>query len=171
MEYELCIDTETLNIEGIEKEIILEPMTFEEKLVYFNLFGKKRLLKEFGEENLPPRVYEILDWIKQNNKLEEGHFFVADSETMHDPILYWKKSEYTWDVHSQEIYLLARWGRALVPFKELRDKASKRMTMKLKELAENQVKRFNKYRKDTDYHIEYLLEFGNLDGISIADLY
>jgi hypothetical protein len=173
MEYDLCLEPDLLELEGIEQEIILEPMTFEEKLVYFNLFDQFKDLPKFGEENLPPRVYQVWDWVQHNSKLENGYFFVCDSKTVHDPILVWKKDDYKYSTTcftDSNTYLIARWGRALLPFKQLREKACRRLTMSLKSYADKECRRFNQYRKETDYHIEYLLEYGKLDGISISSI-
>lgn len=150
-----------------QQEITIEEMTFEEQWVYFELFNKAVQLNNYGIDKLPERVYKIWDWfIKQKPDL---NLFVITSNNTIDPILVAKQSEYCYDVScfmDNHPILVARWGNALVPYQELKAKAAKRISYKIKDLANKRRLYWNKVYKNSVDYTNRLFEFGKIGQLS-----
>jgi hypothetical protein len=124
----LEIDSPFEILEGMEKlqELVFEPMEHEEKIIYLSLFPRITNLDKYGIEKLPPRVYEL--WDKSKEALEEfgtGTYYVLENRNHPDPVLVWQAGQdYSWMEHllNNDVYYIARWGKALVSFEELKQK-------------------------------------------------
>ena len=107
-------------------------MTAEEVRVYQTLYPADEKVEAYRAGPIPLRVLQV----------------VAHARTMFDKVLVWGPEQYDPDpvlvgqigeYGNAEYYLLARWGDALAPFEELRDRAAevvrRRYTSKAKEVV------------------------------------
>jgi len=101
-------------MEGNKSPIPFRPMSKEELAIYKICLPEKREVKRFRTEVIPIRVLSILALCDKEEYFKEIEVW---SDTEDDPILVGKKG------YSDPFYLLARWGKTLIPLSELRKKA------------------------------------------------
>lgn len=135
---------------GLEKQVALYdkkngateafkyvPATNEQLAVYLTNFPNVHKLEDFNLEVIPHRVLEILKDAKNTNRFTNFGIMCDNATIKEDPILFGaiKTGE-----HSFTYYLIARWGRSLAPYSELKTKAIE----KYKRSIEKQLKAFEK---------------------------
>lgn len=133
---------------GLEKQIALYdkssgateafkyvPATTEQISVYLSNFPNVHKLEDFNLEVIPHRVLEILRDAKNTGKFANFGIMCDNATIKEDPVLFGaiKSGE-----HTYTYYLLARWGRSLAPYSELKKKAIE----KYKADLEKQVRTF-----------------------------
>jgi hypothetical protein len=93
-------------------------MTQEEQRVFQILFPQQTKLEEYSSELIPLRVLQVALHAKSTDFLDKGLFVWSPKDSQVDPVLLGKASipGSTW---GERIYLLARWGSALLPFPTL----------------------------------------------------
>lgn len=96
-------------------------ITEEEKFVFEMLFPNKTCIMNYGDAPIPLRVMEIAAEVK---RLDHPHMRFLEvwhpAKGIDDPVLVARDKPY-----GQHIFLLARWGKALRPFEELKEMAIK----------------------------------------------
>jgi len=107
--------------ETTERRLPYRILTLEEARVFGALFPERTRLARYGASPIPLRVLQVAAHAAELDLvLTVWHTRVPAA----DPILIGerKNPERTWET---ERYLLARWGSALEPFDELRERAAK----------------------------------------------
>ena len=125
---EVALLIESLGLEGQKKimsptgtQLPYRQITAQEKLVFECLFPKKCDLTEYKDGPIPLRVMQAAAHVK-SLELEDLAMLQVWYPTAgkDDPVLVARKSYW-----QSPIYLIARWGQALLPFEELKRKATK----------------------------------------------
>ncbi len=89
-----------------------EKMTREQLIVYTSIFPEHSRIERYSAGPIPVRILQV---IAHGKELFERLEIWGPQVTMPDPILV--------GILKNEHYLLARWGNALAPFAELKEKA------------------------------------------------
>ena len=107
-------------------------ITDEESKVYKFLFQQEVKLEDY-DEFIPNEVLEAIREFKDSCQ-KEVRGFVVWKEKDHDPdpvlLANIINDKYSWN---DSVYIVARWGSALAPFKELKEKALKEWKAKREE--------------------------------------
>ena len=121
---------ERLGLEGQKKQsnsITLtrcpyREMTKEEFLVYKTLFTRSCPVESFQSGTIPLRVLQVIAHAKDCNLFRRLEVWYPESARVDDPVLtgFIGPNDYT-----GEWYILARWGKALLPFETLKGEAIK----------------------------------------------
>lgn len=135
-------------------------ITAEEKVVFEALFPRKCLISEYKDGPIPVRVLQVAAFVKDLYREDMACLQVwYPPEGKDDPVLVARKSDW-----QSPIYLLARWGAALIPFDELREKA-------IATLAASARVKLNKAQQEVNtalLHIEDNVRNGVLSGEAYA---
>lgn len=124
---EAALLIEQLGLEGQKtlmtpetKELIpYRVMTKEEHIVFKALFTERSRVEDYKAGPIPLRVLQVASHARTLELPDFAYLQVwYPKQGIDDPILVARKDSYT-----DPIYLLARWGDSLLPFKELASKA------------------------------------------------
>lgn len=103
-------------------------MTAEEMVVFDVCFPTKCEVVKYKQCPIPLRVLQIISHVRSLNNPDMAYIEVwAPKPGVVDPLLVARKSHY-----QGPLYLLARWGSSLTPFKQLQEKAIEIVTAKAK---------------------------------------
>ncbi len=101
----------------------------EQVLVYRALNAETCKPEDYSLDAIPVRVMQVLAHAKDLKFFTSFAIWYPKSARVEDPVLVglrtWKPPGSTWD--STDTYILARWGRMLLPFEKLQDMALKTM--------------------------------------------
>lgn len=120
---------ESLGLEGQKTLVNKDNGTFipyriitrEEHFVFRTLFPNKTDVKNYKDGTIPLRVLQIIAHCKILDMPDLSYLEVWHPNAgIDDPVLVGRKGSYY-----DPVYLLARWGKALLPFDELRTQALK----------------------------------------------
>lgn len=100
-------------------------MTMEEQRVFKVLFPQETKLENYSSELIPIRVLQVATHALDTGFLDKGLWVWHPKDSMVDPILVGQASipGQQWGTR---LYLLARWGSALLPFPRLVEQAKTR---------------------------------------------
>lgn len=91
----------------------------EERFVFRTLFPNQTKVESYKDGPLPLRVLQVIAHVRELNIPDMGYFEVWHPNVgIDDPVLVARKSSYY-----DPVYLLARWGNALLPFETLKAQA------------------------------------------------
>lgn len=125
-------------------------MTKAERVVFALLFPHQQKLEEFKDSILPIRVLQVAAFVREYEGAPCPIIKVWHSgSAKEDPLLVGHTNEY-----GGELYLLARWGEAIVPFDELIDRAKTLWIAKAKAMI---FKETEKWKSD----------LGNLENLAV----
>lgn len=121
-------------------------ITKEENAVFSALFPIKTKIEEYKSGPIPVRVLQVAAFVKELGREDMQRLEVWHPEdAKDDPVLVARK-----DYWGNPIYLLARWGVALLPFDELREKAVE----KLKAVSISKLKKAQTEIQNELAHVE-----------------
>lgn len=96
-------------------------ITAAERVTFRTLFPNKCDVKTYHAGPIPLRVLQIISHIRSLNMSELAYLEVwYPKQGIDDPVLVGRPSSY-----SDPVFLLARWGKALLPFEQLQSAAVK----------------------------------------------
>jgi hypothetical protein len=102
-------------------------LTFEERFVFKTLFPERSEVKAYSDGPIPLRAMEVIKTVRELDHPDLGYLEIwHPKKGLDDPILVARKSTY-----SDPVYLLARWGQALLPFDQLRKLAIEKAGLKV----------------------------------------
>lgn len=102
-------------------------ITAEETFVFKTLFSESTKIEAYKDGLIPREVLEIAKEVKSLNHPDMAELYVWHPKPgVLDPVLVARQNAWR-----DPVYLLARWGEALIPFEELRELAIKRNTEKV----------------------------------------
>lgn len=103
-------------------------ITAEEKAVFETLFPQKAAAKDYKSGPIPLRVLQCIAHVRELERADMAYLQVwYPKDGKDDPVLVARSDYYT-----NPIYLIARWGLALLPFEKLREMAIEKMTASAK---------------------------------------
>ena len=129
------------------------PVAEEDALLVFKALNPETCRPEdYSLDCIPVRVMQVLAHARELNFFTSFAIWYPKSARIEDPVLVglrnWKRPGHSWE--TTDIYILARWGKMLLPFAELRelavrtlrDRATSRIAKALGEMtaAAQQVK-------------------------------
>ncbi len=93
-------------------------MTGDQEFVYSTLFPTKTDVENYSAGIIPIRVLQVVAFLKQNNFFKKIRIWHSTGRKDKDPVLvgYGIDPDASW---RDKLFLLARWGDALLPFEEL----------------------------------------------------
>lgn len=138
--------------DGAVKRIPYREMTAQEIAVYAEVFPEQTKLARYEAAPIPLRVLQVAAHAKEYLPfLSVWHRSIADK----DPVLVGRREEY-----SRTIYLLARWGDALLPFTSLVAEAKRVLRIKWTEELDSKVRGIEEFRRAMDQKLELRCELG-----------
>lgn len=138
MEAEAVELIETLGLEGQKK--LLRPdeetgqrrnpyrrMTEQENRVYGALLDTKCKPEDFDMEVMPLRVLQVLHHSRE--VFDKVKVWYTDDAAVDDPILvgYLDRKEHGLGGYGDAMFLLCRWGKELLPFRDLKEQAAEKL--------------------------------------------
>jgi hypothetical protein len=115
-------------IGGVNRQPIVFPvMTVEEIKVYKTVCSERCLIAEFKREAIPLRVLEVVGLAQKEGHFEKIEVWATPGKD--DPVVVGYRKNPS-NSFGHLLYLIARWGAELAPFKEIRKKAIELLTVK-----------------------------------------
>jgi hypothetical protein len=136
-------------------------LTPQQNLVFKTLFPNTTEVKKYSNEILPLRVLQVIAHCKgfpQTSYLEIWHA----GSVKKDPVLLGRA-----DPYSGTVYLLARWGTALVPFERLMEQARPILTAQANKAIRDGQMKLKQAQDDLHDTITEALSTGTMPSFSV----
>jgi hypothetical protein len=138
--------------DGVKARIPYREMTAQEFAVYSEVFSSHTRIADYEAGPIPLRVLQVAAHAKEFfPHIQVWHRAVADK----DPLLVGRQGEY-----DRKIFLLARWGDALVSFQSLVTEARRVLRMKWEERMADVESSLSDFRKNIESRLDQRVELG-----------